>query len=394
SAARPPPPQQGWPQGRTVPKGTRGELITSITSLLSSEGGKRVLSASRPACRSGCSGFSCSGSVPSTWSGNTEESVRTHHPCPQASQTVKRALNSARLGREALAILHPRNSVQATKVSLEACREAQDGRWHQSPGKETWHPPPLGQAPVLNDTVGSLTGSFLTRIITDQHLLGKNTLSAVLDAASLVPWAGKGRAPQAEGTWGWQDLSVPLPGPTGARVFFSTLPVGRGEGPGGQLLGTSVLGGREGGCSSRLWAPGWSRASKAQLQSPPHGHGGQPLSSQPGVWGMSSPKTLQSGVCDRAQACSWPSSTPGTLYRQRSSPAGATGATTAASWQAVTTDWDARRARGRECRRAVSPAQPPPFPTGLRAPQAPTSPKLPLELLPLPSLSAALKWLQ
>lgn len=43
--------------------------------------------------------------------------------------------------------LHPRNSAQARRVSLEVCREAEAGRWLPSPGKETWHPPPLGQVP-------------------------------------------------------------------------------------------------------------------------------------------------------------------------------------------------------------------------------------------------------
>ena len=47
-----------------------------------------------------------------------------------------------------------------------------------------------------------------------------------------------------------------------------------------------MLEGREGGCSSRLWAPGWSRAAEAQLHSPWPGHAGQPsFSPAPGLGG-------------------------------------------------------------------------------------------------------------
>ena len=56
-------------------------------------------------------------------------------------------------------------------------------------------------------------------------------------------------------------------------------PGGReGRGAWRRALRGSVLEGREGRCSSRLWAPGWSRTGEAQLHSPHHGHGGQPSS--------------------------------------------------------------------------------------------------------------------
>ena len=38
-----------------------------------------------------------------------------------------------------------RSSAAARRASLEACREAQAGRWHHSPGTETWCPLSLGQ---------------------------------------------------------------------------------------------------------------------------------------------------------------------------------------------------------------------------------------------------------
>ena len=52
----------------------RGELITVVVSLLSSEESNQVLSESHPSCSSACSGFS-SDSVSPTWRGNTEELV-------------------------------------------------------------------------------------------------------------------------------------------------------------------------------------------------------------------------------------------------------------------------------------------------------------------------------
>ena len=57
-------------------------------------------------------------------------------------------------------------------------------------------------------------------------------------------------------------------------------PGGReGRGAWRGALGASELEGREGKCSCRLWAPGWSRGDEAQLRSPPQGYEGRPSSS-------------------------------------------------------------------------------------------------------------------